>query len=84
MTEVTAFFDITVTNEMRTCGETISEQMIVEKVLRSLTAQFDYIVVAIEQSKDTSTMKIDELQGSLEALELRVPFLMAMGRCESK
>lgn len=63
---------ITVTNEMKTCGETISEQMIVEKVLRSLTAQFDHIVVAIEQSKDTSTMKIDELQGSLEALELRV------------
>ena len=62
---------ITVTNEMKTCGETISEQMIVEKVLRSLTAQFDHIVVAIEQSKDTSTMKIDELQGSLEALESR-------------
>lgn len=63
---------ILVTNEMRACGETLYEQVIVEKVLRSLTPQFDYIVVAIELSKDTNTMIIEELHSSLEAQELRM------------
>ncbi|WJX37062.1 hypothetical protein P8452_24874 [Trifolium repens] len=61
-----------ITNEMKACGETLSEQVIIEKVLRSLTPQFDYIVVAIEHSKDLSTMRLDELQSSLEAQELRM------------
>lgn len=39
---------IAVTNQMKNCGETIAEQTIVEKVLRSLNSHFDYIVVAIE------------------------------------
>ncbi|KAK2364503.1 hypothetical protein QL285_089370 [Trifolium repens] len=63
---------IVITNEMKACGETLSEQIIIEKVLRSLTPQFDYIVVAIEHSKDLSTMKVEELQSSLEAHELRM------------
>ncbi|KAK2366943.1 hypothetical protein QL285_080272 [Trifolium repens] len=61
-----------ITNEMKACGETLSEQVIIEKVLRSLTPQFDYIVVAIEHSKDLSSMRIEELQSSLEAQELRL------------
>lgn len=63
---------VTVTNEMKINGETVTEQMIVEKVLRSLTPKFDIIMVAIQQSKDTSTMKIDELQGTLEVHEVLV------------
>ncbi|KAK2386221.1 hypothetical protein QL285_060140 [Trifolium repens] len=63
---------ILITNEMKACGETLSEQVIIEKVLRSLTPQFDYIVVAIEHSKDLSTIKVEELQSSLEAHELRM------------
>ncbi|KAK2375565.1 hypothetical protein QL285_076452 [Trifolium repens] len=63
---------ILITNEMKACGETLSEQVIIEKVLRSLTPQFDYIVVAIEHSKDLSYMRIEELQSSLEAQELRL------------
>lgn len=59
-----------VTNEMKSCGKTLSEQVIIKKVLRLLTPQFDYIVVAIKHSKDNSTMRIEELHGSLEALEL--------------
>lgn len=50
-----------VTNEMKYYGETLSEQVIIEKILRSLTPQFNYIVVAIENSKETSTMRIEEL-----------------------
>lgn len=52
---------------MKACGESLSEQVIIDKVLRLLTPQFDYIVVAIEHSKDNSTMRIEELQSSLEA-----------------
>ena len=52
---------IVVTNEMKSCEETLSEQVIIEKVLRSLTPQFDYIVVAIKYSKGTNTVIIDEL-----------------------
>ena len=63
---------ILITNEMKACGETLSKQVIIEKILRSLTSQFDYIVVEIEHSKDLSTMKVEELQSSLEAHELHM------------
>ncbi|XP_050914572.1 uncharacterized protein LOC127129430 [Lathyrus oleraceus] len=56
-------------NQMKSCGEAVSEQNIVSKVLRSLTPRFDNIVVAIEESKDLNTMTKDELQSSLEAHE---------------
>ena len=52
---------ILITNEMKYCGEILSGQVIIEKVLRSLTPKFDYIVVEIEHSKDLNTMKIEEL-----------------------
>ena len=63
---------VLITNKMKVCGETLSEQVIIEKILRSLTPQFDYIVVSIEHSKDLETMRIEELQSSLEAQELRL------------
>lgn len=53
---------ILITNEMKSCGETLSEQVIIEKVLRFLTHQFNYIIVAIEHSKYLSTMRIEELR----------------------
>lgn len=56
-----------VTNEMKFYGETLSKQVIIKKVLRSLTPQFNYIVVVIEHSKDIITMRIEKLQSSLEA-----------------
>lgn len=59
-------------NQMKSCGEAVSEQNIVSKVLRSLTPRFDNIVVAIEESKDLKTMTKDELQSSLEAHEQRM------------
>ena len=44
--------------------------MIIDKIMCTQTQNFDHIVVAIEESKDVETMKIEELQGSLEAQEL--------------
>lgn len=63
---------IVVGNEMKFYGETLSEQVIIENVLRSLTPYFDYIVVAIKYYKNTSTMRIEELQSILEAQELHL------------
>lgn len=57
------------TNSMKECGEKMDDQLIVEKVLRTLNVRFDYIVVAIEESKDLACLKVEELQGSLEAHE---------------
>ena len=41
--------------EMRNYGEDISERKVVEKILRSLPPKFNYVVAAIEESKDLST-----------------------------
>jgi len=57
---------------MMACGETLKDQDFVEKVLRTLSSRFDYVVAAIEESKDFVEMKLDELQCSLEAHEQRI------------
>lgn len=43
-----------------------------EKILRTLTPKFDYIIMVIEESKDVSKMKVEELLSSLEAYEQRL------------
>ena len=57
---------------MKACGEAMTDQQIVEKIMRTLSLRFDFIVVAIQESKDVKTLKIEELQSSLEAHELMV------------
>ncbi|KAF2320090.1 hypothetical protein GH714_023223 [Hevea brasiliensis] len=54
-----------VSNKMRSNGEEMPDKKIIEKILRTLTDKFTYVVVSIEESKDTDTMSIDELQSSL-------------------
>ncbi|KAF1878568.1 hypothetical protein Lal_00047237 [Lupinus albus] len=63
---------LTITNQMKGYGESITDLMIIEKIMRSLPQKFDYIVVSIEESKDVNAMRIEELQSSLEAHELRM------------
>lgn len=61
-----------IVSQMRSYGETITDQTVVEKVLRSLTPKFDHVVAAIEESKDLSVFSFDQLMGSLQAHESRI------------
>ncbi|XP_017431897.1 uncharacterized protein LOC108339269 [Vigna angularis] len=61
-----------VVNAMWACDKVVKEKKIVEKILRTLTPQYDHIVVAIKESKDLGIMKVEELQNSLEAHEQRL------------
>ncbi|XP_077221681.1 uncharacterized protein LOC143855443 [Tasmannia lanceolata] len=63
---------ISLVNQLRINGEDIQDQRIVEKILRSLTRKFEYIVVAIEESKDLATLSLESLLGSLQSHELRM------------
>jgi len=42
-------------------GESLSNEIVVSNVLRSLTSDFDHIVAAIEESKDLSKYSFDDL-----------------------
>ncbi|CAL0311869.1 unnamed protein product [Lupinus luteus] len=62
----------TLLNHMRSCRKTMKEKNIVQKVLRTLTCNYDHIMVAIKESKNLEEFKIEELQSSLETHELRL------------
>ena len=43
---------INLVNQMKACSEAITDQRIVEKIMRTISSRFDFIVVAIQESKD--------------------------------
>ena len=49
----------------------LAETRVVEKILRSLTNNFENVVCVIEESKDLATFMVDELASSLEAHDQR-------------
>ncbi|MCH83489.1 retrovirus-related Pol polyprotein from transposon TNT 1-94 [Trifolium medium] len=57
---------------MNAHGENMTQGTIVEKILRSLTSRFSYVVCSIEESNDVTTMIVDELQSSLLVHEQRM------------
>ncbi|KAK2356863.1 gag-protease polyprotein [Trifolium repens] len=61
-----------IVNSSFALGEKISEEKIARKILRSLPKRFNIKVSAIEESQDLSTMKVDELIGSLQTFEMAI------------
>ncbi|GAU49481.1 hypothetical protein TSUD_286190 [Trifolium subterraneum] len=59
-------------NSFDDLGEKMSDEKIVRKILRSLTKKFDMKVIAMEEAQDISTMRVDELIGSLQTYESSV------------
>lgn len=71
---VNSFFarTLAIAKKMRTCGDTLQENTISEKILRSLTMRFNYVVCSIEESNNLDTLTLDELQSSLLVHEQRM------------
>ncbi|XP_050889776.1 uncharacterized protein LOC127095076 [Lathyrus oleraceus] len=56
---------ITVANDMTNYGEDVDDVNIVEKILRTLTNKWDYIVCSIVETKYIYQLSVDALQSSL-------------------
>ncbi|VVA37169.1 PREDICTED: Retrovirus-related Pol poly from transposon [Prunus dulcis] len=52
-------------NKTRIHGEKMGDVTVIEKILRSMTPKFNYVVCSIEESNDLDTISIDKLQSSL-------------------
>ncbi|XP_026395891.1 uncharacterized protein LOC113290509 [Papaver somniferum] len=63
---------MSIANKMRSHGEKMDDVVIIEKVLRSMTSKFDYVVCSIEESHDVDTLSIDQLTSSLMIHKKRV------------
>jgi hypothetical protein len=60
-------------NQLRINGEKeLTDQRVVEKVLRSLPKKFEMVVTALLESKDLTNFSIEELTGSLLSHEARM------------
>ncbi|CAL9010602.1 unnamed protein product, partial [Prunus brigantina] len=63
-------FDII--NHMKSYGEELSRERIVQKLLFSLPKSYDSICSVIEHSKDLETLEVQEVVASLKSFELRL------------
>ncbi|GKA89060.1 hypothetical protein Tco_0810872 [Tanacetum coccineum] len=61
-----------IANDMRNAGEDMSDVKIVEKVLRTMTKSFNFVVCTIEESRDLDSITVDELQSSLLIHEQKI------------
>ena len=60
-----------VVNSITRLREEFNEFMIVQKVLRSLPLRYDAKVSAIEESRDLTKLKMDELHGIFTTYKMR-------------
>jgi len=61
-----------IANSFQFLRENIFDEKFVRKFFRSLPKRFDVKVTAIEEAQDISSLKVDELIGSLQNLEITV------------
>ncbi|XP_050916055.1 uncharacterized protein LOC127131162 [Lathyrus oleraceus] len=54
-----------VAKDMRNYGEDVSDVKIVDKILRTLTDKWKYIICSIKEAKDINQLFMDALQSSL-------------------
>ena len=52
-------------NQLKSHGETIADQRVVEKILKSLPPRFESLVVTMKEKKYITVFTINELQDSL-------------------
>ena len=57
---------------MKANGEIMTQMVIIEKILRSMTSRFDYVACSIQEYNNLDTLTIDELQSSLLVHEQRI------------
>ncbi|WVZ23629.1 hypothetical protein V8G54_002173 [Vigna mungo] len=69
--KVSEFFSrvINVANQMKSCGDKITDAMIMEKILRSMPAAFDHIVVTIEETRDMEKLKLKNCKARLKHMK---------------
>jgi hypothetical protein len=60
-------------NSMVSLGKRVSNVKLIKKILRYLLERFRIKVTSIEESKDLDSMKIEELEGSLQTYEYSLP-----------
>ncbi|XP_039135695.1 uncharacterized protein LOC120273112 [Dioscorea cayenensis subsp. rotundata] len=63
---------LTVVYHIRALGDELGDPAVVRKILRSLTPRFSHVVSSIIESKDLSSLTIEELSGSLIGHEGRL------------
>ena len=63
---------LTFRNQMNNYGKKMEDVMIIDKSMRTLTPRFDHIVVAIEQGTNLKRIKVEKVQGTLKAQELKL------------
>ncbi|KAA8517177.1 hypothetical protein F0562_017470 [Nyssa sinensis] len=71
---VTDYFSRTmaIVNKMWIHGDKTEDVTIVEKILRSMTLKFNFVVCFIEEANDIEELSIDELQSSLLVHEQKI------------
>ena len=63
---------MTVANDMQVARVNMLDLKIVEKILRTMTENFNFVVCSIEESKDLDCFSVDELQSSLLVHEQKI------------
>jgi hypothetical protein len=62
---------MSIVKQLRNHVEDIQDQKFIEKVHCSLPDKFNLVIVSIEESKDMSTLTVEEFMGSTLTLENR-------------